>query len=97
MYILGLSKKLVDTANIIQNNDTFFKKVLSYLNIDLNYVYVKKKSDQCTCSYWSNCNISHYIYNANTEHTAKPGVDLHRRLVNLRVKAAFIDYSRKLQ
>lgn len=41
MYILGLSKKLVDTANIIQNNDTFFKKVLSYLNIDLNYVYVK--------------------------------------------------------
>lgn len=42
MYILGLSKKLVDTANIIQNNDTFFKKVLSYLNIDLNYVYVKK-------------------------------------------------------
>lgn len=37
----------MDTANIIQNNDTFFKKVLSYLNIDLNYVYVKKKSDQC--------------------------------------------------
>lgn len=97
MYILGLSKKLVDTANIIQNNDTFFKKVLSYLNIDLHYEYVKKKSDQCSCSYWSNCNISYYIYNANTEHTAKSGVDLHRRLVNLRVKAAFIDYSRKLQ
>lgn len=42
MYILGLSKKLLDIANIIQNNITFFKKVLSYLNIDLNYVYVKK-------------------------------------------------------
>lgn len=30
MYILGLSKKLVDTANIIQNNDTFFIVIFEY-------------------------------------------------------------------
>lgn len=33
----------MDITNIISNNNTIFKQVLLYLNIEFNYVYVKNR------------------------------------------------------